>query len=104
MFEDALGNKKSGSLIDVRGMPYNLYEGWDIDEVRAEAKQAEESQPESFRCRHNWHDMEIIAVPEPMPPVTQNGKLLSHYLYLARYSGNLLRCRRCNKVAMSSYR
>lgn len=97
--KDALGTEKPGSLVEIDGFPYNLFEGWDIDQVKADAKQAEKDKPASFRCRHGWHDFEIIAKPEPLPPVTDDGRLLAHYVYLS--SRDLKRCSRCGKIGIS---
>lgn len=102
MITDALGTDKPGSLIEIQGMPYLLDEGLNLETVKIEAEQAENSRPDSFRCRHGWHDMEVIAKPEPLPPITSNGALLSHYMYLAFHSGDLKRCRRCKKLAIGA--
>lgn len=101
MFTNALGFEEPGHLIEVKGFPYRLNEGLNMDQIKAEAEKANEDKPESFRCRHGWHDSEVIAVPESLPPVTQNRKLLSYYLYLANCLGKLQRCRRCKTLTIT---
>lgn len=98
--KDALGFEKPGTLIEVQGTPYVLLEGWNLKQVKADAKRAETDRPASFRCRHGWHNLEVIGTPEPLPSITESGDLLAHFMYIAFHSGDLKRCSRCGKLAI----